>query len=106
MEIILTELKKRNLFFLDSGTSPKSIISKIANNIALKVVQRDVFLDGEKNLPYIYKQLDELSAIAKKNGKAVGIGHIHPNMVKALKIYGPKLINNNFELVPVSKVLH
>ena len=49
MRIILEELKKRGLFFLDSRTTSVSVCGNIAEKIGLKYAERDIFLDlGQK----------------------------------------------------------
>lgn len=95
---------------MDSRTSPKDIIGKIAPKFGVKTVQRDIFLDGfkreQKSLAYVCRQLDKLVNLALEEGIAVGIGHIHSNMIKALELYGEKFKEHNIELVSVSKVVH
>ena len=82
MKIILEELKKRNLFFLDSRTTPVSVCGNIAGKIGLRHAERDVFLDlgptkkDEKQYrAYIKRQIRELINIAKAKGHAIAIGH-------------------------------
>lgn len=95
---------------MDSRTSPKGVIEKIAREYGVKTIQRDVFLDGhekgQRSLPYIYQQFDQLADVALENGIAVGIGHIHSNMIKALEIYGERFKEQDFELIPVSRLMH
>src|SRR4030067_635128 len=72
----LPELKTRDVFFLDSLTNPKSVAYATAREFGLKAAKRDVFLDNEENNPeYIRGQLEELARIAKKRGRAIGVGH-------------------------------
>ncbi len=75
MESIFSQLSKRNLFFLDSLVTSKSVCARIAKKFKVGLVSRDVFLDNEQDYGYISGQLDKLIALAKRNGKAVGIGH-------------------------------
>ena len=76
MRLILQVALEKNFFVLDSGTNGKSIIPSLSQEMGIAWTRRDVFLDNEKSLPYVKKQLNELSQKAIKNEKAVGIGHV------------------------------
>lgn len=75
MRIILRQLRDKKLFFLDSLATSLSVCRKLAKEIGVGFVSRDVFLDNEPNRQYISGQLDELIELAKSKGSAVGIGH-------------------------------
>lgn len=75
MEIIFKELSERKLFFLDSLVTPRSVTKKIAKDAKLGWIRRDIFLDNELDYAYIAGQFDKLIKLAKRRGKAVGIGH-------------------------------
>lgn len=75
MKIIFLELHKRGLFFLDSIVTSASVGKKIAKEIGIGYLRRDVFLDNKQDHAYIARQFEELIGLAKRNGKAVGIAH-------------------------------
>ncbi len=106
MKFLMAELKARNLIFLDSLTSSKSVAYATAKEFGLKSGKRDVFLDNDIDNPVsIRKQLDELGEIARKNGKAIGIGHPHPVTIMELRKWLADAGTQGFEIVPVSKVM-
>lgn len=106
MKFLMAELKARNLMFLDSFTSAKSVAYATAKEFGLKSARRDVFLDNEADNPAsIRKQLDELTAIARKNGKAIGIGHPHPATINELRKWLTEADSQGLELVPVSRLM-
>jgi hypothetical protein len=72
--VIFEELKKRDLFFIDSLTS-RSVCEKVAKKLGVKFAKRDIFLDNKLDPKYIEAQLKKLIKKAKKNGSAIGIGH-------------------------------
>ncbi|MCT4563416.1 MAG: divergent polysaccharide deacetylase family protein [Maledivibacter sp.] len=76
MKAILEVAKDKNLFFVDSKTSPKSVISETAEILEVPCLTRDVFLDGTKDTAHIRKQILKLGDIALKRGYAIGIGHV------------------------------
>jgi polysaccharide deacetylase 2 family uncharacterized protein YibQ len=105
MSLILKELKKRKLFFVDSKTSPNSIAYKEAKRLGLRCGERDVFLDNEIDLDYIKGQIQLLAKIALKKGEAIGIGHPYLPTVRAIRESIPELENQGIEFVLVSELV-
>ncbi len=106
MKFLMAELKARDLIFLDSMTSPKSIAFATAKEFGLKAAKRDVFLDNDStSTAAIEKQLDELGRIAREHGRAIGIGHPHPATVTALRKWLAEAESQGLTIVPVSKLM-
>ncbi len=103
MTVILDELKKRGLFYIDSMTAPNSICSVVAGDVGEPFARRDVFLDNELDSLYISGQLESLKKIAVKNGYAIGICHPHEETIAVLEKEIPRLKSQGIELEPVSK---
>ncbi len=77
MRIILEVVKEHNLYVIDSGTSPKSVISKIANELDIPHAMRHIFLDDtHSSRQHVNKQMTSLLKLAEKKKKAIGIGHV------------------------------
>ncbi len=107
MKFLMAELKARNLVFLDSLTTPKSVAYATAREFGLRAGKRDVFLDNDSEHPdAIAKQLQELTHIAKEHGQAVGIGHPHPATIDELRKWLPAAAADGVEVVPVSRILN
>jgi polysaccharide deacetylase 2 family uncharacterized protein YibQ len=107
MKFLMAELKARNLFFLDSMTNPKSVAYATAIEFGMKAARRDVFLDNEGDNPsYIRGQLEILADIARKNGRAIGIGHPHPATLSELKKWITETGAQGIEIVPVSRLMN
>lgn len=98
-------LKERDLFFIDSLTTPLSKASRIANHFGVPSRKRHVFLDNVQDEEYISKQFDQLIRDAKRFKSVVAIGHPYPATVRALNKLLPTLKDHNIELVPVSQLL-
>jgi polysaccharide deacetylase 2 family uncharacterized protein YibQ len=76
MKAVLSVLKRRGLFFLDSLTSGKSVAYNTAKSMGVASARNDLFLDAETEDPkVIEKRLVRLLSIAKHRGFAIGIGH-------------------------------
>ncbi|OEU79994.1 MAG: hypothetical protein BA872_01135 [Desulfobacterales bacterium C00003060] len=85
MRRIFAVLKRRDLFFVDSFTTPRSCCRKTAHALKLKFAQRQVFLDHVQDPNAIRFQIKRLITIAGKQGKAIGIGHPYATTLKVLK---------------------
>lgn len=105
MESVLSVVKQEGLFYVDSVTSPESKGFDTAQKLNLPSAKRDVFLDGVQDKAYIKLQIKKLKELAKKKGLAVGIGHPHPETVKALKEMLPEFEKEGIQIVPASEVV-
>jgi polysaccharide deacetylase 2 family uncharacterized protein YibQ len=85
MNIILEQLKNRDLFFIDSRTTSSSVAYNIAQSLNIPSAYRHIFLDAEINETYIRSQLIELFRRAQKNGFALGICHPTRETLKVLR---------------------
>ncbi|MCD6561324.1 MAG: divergent polysaccharide deacetylase family protein [Deltaproteobacteria bacterium] len=104
MLIFLEELKKRNLFFIDSRTTSDTVGLTLARKIGVPTAERNVFLDNILTGKAIKIQIERLLNIARHSGTAIGIGHPHRETLEALKQCYPK-IKRDFDLVPVSRLV-
>jgi polysaccharide deacetylase 2 family uncharacterized protein YibQ len=106
MKFLMAELKARDLLFLDSLTSPKSVAYATAKEFGVKAAKRDVFLDNESdNEGYIHGQLEELTRMAKEHGWAIGIGHPHPATISALRTWIAEANKQGITIVPLSRLI-
>jgi len=106
MQLVMSKIKKRDLFFLDSRTSPNTIAYRIAKEYGIKAAIRNVFLDNEDDLEIISQQIIKLGEVAIKKGSAIGIGHPGKNTLIALQNTIPKLKERGIKIVPVSQLVN
>jgi uncharacterized protein len=104
MNQIFTVLKKKDLFFIDSKTAPKSQCRASARLLQVRFAERDVFLDNFQEVAYITGQFAQLIKIAQKYGTAIGIGHPYPATLETLKIELPKL-KGKINIIPASQIV-
>jgi len=102
MKRLLSILKDRDIQFVDSVTTSKSVVRKISNELGIRYLRRDIFIDNILEVPYILKQLKKAIAKAKKNGYAIAIGHPHKATIKALSQIAPLL--NDVTLVLIDDI--
>jgi len=91
MRRLYGEMKKKAFTFIDSRTTAKSTVRKIAHAFGDDYVARDIFLDNVKSVPAIHAQLKKAVRLAKKNGYAIAIGHPHKTTMQALREAKPLL---------------
>jgi polysaccharide deacetylase 2 family uncharacterized protein YibQ len=105
VRLVLGELKKRGLFFLDSRTTAKTQGYQIARELALLAGERDIFLDNENDVQDVRAQLEGLIRFARDHGKAIGICHPYPSTITALKGMITKIKAAGIRIVPLSQAL-
>ena len=104
MQVVLAELKRRNLLFLDSRTISNTVGDKLAVRMGVPHVMRDVFLDNEMDEAAVIKQLMQAERVAASKGQAIAIGHPHPATIAAIRAWMPKAEARGFVIVPLSAV--
>lgn len=85
MDKLFKALKKYNFIFVDSRTSAKSVVEKLALKYEMPYIVRNTFIDNEKDFNYIQNQLKIAIDLAKKRGYAIAIGHPHSITLEVLK---------------------
>lgn len=112
MRIILSEVKGKGLFFVDSCTTASSVCPNVCSDFALGLARRDVFLDlpsteeGKRDLAaYVRSQLFVLARKALRKGSAVGIGHDKRITMEVIQRTLPEIESLGVKVVPVSALL-
>jgi len=104
MKIVLKELKKHNLFYVDSRTTNLTVAYDLAKEMGVPAAKKSVFLDNDLSLKAIKFQMERLLGIARYSGTAVGIGHPHRETLKVVQDYLYQL-KTDFRVVPVSELV-
>jgi len=91
MQLLYDALRKEGFVFIDSRTTAKTVVKKIAHRYGDAYVARDVFIDNIQNASAIRTQLKKAVALAKKKGYAIAIGHPHKATLEALRDAKPLL---------------
>ena len=98
MYLILKELKRKQLFFLDSMTHSESAGHHVAYALGMPVLKRDVFLDNIDDYNYVMEHIQDVAPVAMQAGSAIAIGHIRENTLSAIKKAIPRLEEEGFEI--------
>ncbi len=104
MKRVLAMLDQKNLFFIDSLTTSKSVAPAAAASVGAEIFVRDVFLDSDPDPAAIRRQLALAERIAVETGYAIVICHPRRD---TLDIVGPWLTTaplRGFDLAKVSQL--
>jgi len=105
MTLVMAELARRGLLFVDSVTSAGSVAYDSAVAAGIPAARRDVFLDNVPEVDAVLAQLDKLEEVARRQGFAIGIGHPHDATIAALAAWLPLAQAKGIMVVPVSRVI-
>ncbi|MBN1573652.1 MAG: divergent polysaccharide deacetylase family protein [Deltaproteobacteria bacterium] len=105
MRLVLDEIGKRGLFFVDSRTTHLTVAYRLAVSMGVPAIERSVFLDNENDLNAVRGRLNELIAVAKRDGRALGICHPRSETIRALKSMEPALTSGAVKVVTVKELL-
>jgi len=105
MDIVLTYMKKKGYFFVDSRTTTKTVAYNLAQAKQIPSAKRDVFFDNEDSIKAITHEFERFVKLALTNGKAIGIGHPKQNTLTVLKKFIPLFKEKMIMIVPVTDLL-
>ncbi len=105
MQAVFKELKKKQLYFLDSFVHPKSVCPALAAKIGLRFAKRDIFLDNKDDYAYISEQVNKLKMRAQAKGWAIGIGHDRHTTLSILRELMPQMEKEGYKFVYLSELV-
>lgn len=101
----LRVISNKDLFFIDSLTSGRSVAYKTAKKLQMPAACRNIFLDNHLEDNYILHQLHKLQIHAKIHGHAIGIGHPFPETARAIRRFISNYKHSSVSFVHVSDLL-
>jgi len=105
MRVVMAELHRRGLVFVDSVTSERSVGTETAKQYGVPFTARHIFLDNDSSPAHVRTQLAKTEAYARKHGFAIAIGHPHDGTIDALAGWRGGLEAKGLVLVPVSTII-
>lgn len=105
MAVVMRELKRRGLLFLDSRTTGHTAGPEAALRAGVPFAERNVFLDNVDEVPEVRARLADLEAVASRHGYAIGIGHPRDATIAALADWIPRLKEKGLVLVPLTTII-
>ena len=105
MAVVMREVKRRGLLFLDSRTAGGTVGSALARRMGVPFADRNVFLDNQNDPAAVRARLRQVEALARRKGTAIAIGHPREATLKALGRWLTEVEARGFQLVPLSAVV-
>ena len=106
MRTVLRFLQEQQVFFLDSRTTPESVVEEVARELDIPVLVRHVFLDNHRTREAIRDQLLIALDIARNNGEVLMIGHVtSPELAEVLLEMEGEIIRQGFSFRPLTEAL-
>lgn len=105
MNAVLRAAAARNVFFLDDGTSKRSLVAGLAPQLKVPTLQADVVLDATSDPAVVRANLDQLVAVARRKGSAVGMASGLPEHLGTIARFAARLADQKVTLVPVGTLV-
>lgn len=85
MQTLMQQIKKHDLYFVDSRTTRFTKAEQIATEVGVTNWRRHVFLDPVQSVAVVERQFAAAVRRAQKRGFAIAIGHPYPETMQVLK---------------------
>lgn len=105
MTVVMEALAERDLYFMDSLTSPRSVAYDTARAQGVPALRRQVFLDHEPTDAFISGQFSQALAIMERHGWVIMIGHPYPETIEFLEWLLPLLDETGVEVVTPTELI-
>lgn len=103
IKAVLEVVAEKKIFFLDSRTTAKSVVPKVAKEQNMVVWERAVFIDNERDRRAMETQIKRGMAIARRTGSAILIGHVvTTELAELLTDMYPALVEEGFSLSAIA----
>ncbi len=102
---VFKQLKKRDLFFIDSRTTNDSKASAVSRKIHLNIASRKVFLDNERDYSKIYRILLDVALAPAGSAPVILIGHPYPETIRALRDARNIFREKGVSIIPASQLM-
>jgi len=105
MAMLMQQIHRRHLFFLDSRTTPASIAARVARETGVPTLQRDLFLDHVPEPSAIAAAFQTALDLAARKGTAVIIAHPHATTLDFLERAIPRLAGRGYTLIAAKELV-
>ena len=106
METVLAFCRKEGLYFLDSKTTSETAARAAAKNLGIKIGERNIFIDNEKDRVSMSRFIKDGLALASQKGSAVMIGHTSsPELAPLLTELYQDFIAQGYALTTASELI-
>ncbi|WP_156381206.1 divergent polysaccharide deacetylase family protein [Aminobacter sp. DSM 101952] len=104
MGLLMAELGKRGIGYVDDGSSARSLAPEQALKNGVPFAAGDAVIDAVQDRGAILSKLDELERTARAKGFAIGTGNAFDVTVDAVASWASEARKRGIEIVPISAV--
>lgn len=104
MRTVLDETQRQGLFFVDTHTTPHSVVAEVGRQLGTPFLVNRVFLDEKRERRAIGERFAEAMTIAEETGEVVVVAHGFKETLAALTEALPALKMRGLKLVFVSEL--
>ncbi|SDN57719.1 hypothetical protein SAMN04487897_103223 [Paenibacillus sp. yr247] len=107
MKILVDICKEKNLILLDSRTTPKSLIGKLAGQKGVPFSENQLFFDDLYTYSHISKQMVKFKKLIHERDTVIAIGHVGPPGKKTAQVIKEAIptIQKEASFVPISQTM-
>jgi len=106
MRTILAFCEEKGIHFIDSRTTSDSVVPAVANQMGIRIAERNVFIDNEQNKDAMLRYISNGLARAQRSGSAVMIGHTwSPDLAPLLAAQFPDFVEQGYILKTASDII-
>ena len=105
MAALMSEVRRRGLFFVDSRASASSVAYRTALKMRVRSGESVLRIDEEDGVDAIQEALRRLADLSASEGRAIGVGYARPNTLTALRGTLPGLERRGVRFVRAEMVV-
>jgi polysaccharide deacetylase 2 family uncharacterized protein YibQ len=102
---VMNVAREKSMYYVDTSSMPPETMAQAAQKTGVKMGKARLFLECHKGSDHIKGQLERLSNYAMKTGRALAIGQLSKETVRAFREYIPVIEGRGIELVFASELV-
>lgn len=103
MEAVLEVCRRKELFFIDSMTTSKSVVGEAAEKVGVKSLSNDIFIDNVEE--GTRENMLKLLSMAARRGRVIGILHVREESLDDLRWLVEKAREEGVRFIRVSDMI-
>lgn len=103
MSAVMSVCRRKGIFFLDSVTTPRSVVGEAAAAAGVPSLSNDIFIDNRGD--DVRENLRKLISIAERKGTVTGIMHVRRDNLGHLEWFAAEAEKAGVRIVPVSSMI-
>jgi uncharacterized protein len=101
-KVLLRELRKRGLLFVEDGSVGNSVVQAVADSMTSKAKRADTVIDADPSSDAILAALKRLEKDAEQNGVAIGTGSGLAITIDTLRDWAKDAAERGIVIIPMS----